>query len=597
VIPHVPETSPTRGTGTTDGTIVIDIAEVLEDGGSPILSYSIEMDDGSGYASIIGDPDDSLARTHSESGVTSGASLKFKYRVRNVYGWSDYSPEVTIIASTESTEPLNPASTNTPLSSVVTITWDLPTNTGGDGITIDEYRVLIRHADGVTFSEPAGYDGTNATLVSTRTLEVEMATLHAIPFYLTQADDVIVKVQARNVIGWSAESAENSSPDIALVEEVPHKPQASPRRDYELSTDSLMQVEWDALDNPENGGAQILSYQLQYDDASAGSIWTNVIGFSDDSVLLTAGVSDSIQVGKTYLFRYRGKNVHGWGPYSDSLSLIAAQVADTPDEVVTSNEATFVRITWTEPAYNGGTPLLGFRVLIKSKAGDFVEDTDNCDGHDQTTKANLFCLIPMQVLRDDYLLVQGDDVIATVEALNAIGYSDPSADNTVIADVRTEPLAPPNPVARVDEGTTDTQIKVSFENLSAPDNGGSTTTSLNLYWDQGVSNWVPAVGEPPFLSLDQTFTVKLLYPGSEYKFKYRAVNLFGEGAFSAESTVTAATNPDQIEPVTTSIVGSNVRISWEIPNQRGSTITSYTIYIADANGDNAEDVSCDGTDS
>ena len=50
--------------------------------------------------------------------------------------------------------------------------------------------------------------------------------------------------------------------------------------------------------------------------------------------------------------------------------------------VVTSNEGTDVRISWTEPAYDGGTPLLGYRVTIKTHDGDYIEDLVNCDGAD-----------------------------------------------------------------------------------------------------------------------------------------------------------------------------------------------------------------------
>jgi len=46
--------------------------------------------------------------------------------------------------------------------------------------------------------------------------------------------------------------------------------------------------------------------------------------------------------------------------------------------------------------------------------------------------------------------------------------------------------------------------------------------------------------------LQTTYTVYLLTPGKNYKFRYRAINLFGTGEFSAESVIQAATKPDQI---------------------------------------------------
>jgi len=99
-------------------------------------------------------------------------------------------------------------------------------------------------------------------------------------------------------------------------------------------------------------------------------------------VTISHGVSTTVIVGKTYLFRYRGKNVHGWGPYSDSLPLIAARKSNKPAAPVTSNEATNVKITWQIPAYNGGTPLTGYRIKIKKADGSFIEDKTACNGAD-----------------------------------------------------------------------------------------------------------------------------------------------------------------------------------------------------------------------
>lgn len=68
--------------------------------------------------------------------------------------------------------------------------------------------------------------------------------------------------------------------------------------------------------------------------------------------------------------------------------------------------------------------------------------------------------------------------------------------------------------------------------------------SLDVWYDQGVDNWVSLHGAAPWFSLDETFIVTLLSPGHDYKFKYRGINIFGEGAFSPESTIKAATKPD-----------------------------------------------------
>lgn len=139
---------------------------------------------------------------------------------------------------------------------------------------------------------------------------------------------------------------------------------------------------WAQLGDPENGGATILSYHLQYDDSSAGATWTDLSGLLIDDLRLAWGVTNSIQKGHSYLFRYRAKNAHGWGPFSQTLSLIAARRTDKPDTALTSNEGTLVRITWAEPAYDGGSPILGYRIKIQCSDNLMAEQMLHCDGRD-----------------------------------------------------------------------------------------------------------------------------------------------------------------------------------------------------------------------
>jgi len=78
---------------------------------------------------------------------------------------------------------------------------------------------------------------------------------------------VVIKVAAHNLVGWSSYS-ELSSTEVALMQTKPHKPLTAPTRDDVLTSDLLLQTEWAELSDPENGGATITSYHLQYDDAS-----------------------------------------------------------------------------------------------------------------------------------------------------------------------------------------------------------------------------------------------------------------------------------------------------------------------------------------
>ena len=203
----------------------------------------IDRGDGAGFIAVVGDPIDSLDTTILiTDNISSGQTYSLRYRAENVHGWSDYSePNAEILASSVPSEPLNVVTANVALSTAVTITWDAPLDSGGDGIAIDTYFIYIFGKDGVDSFETADCDGTDQAIFDARSCEVEMATLISAPYNLAQGAGIIVQVQAGNMIGTSPMSLLNTDyADIALVEVVPQKPPSPPRRDEALSSDTLL---------------------------------------------------------------------------------------------------------------------------------------------------------------------------------------------------------------------------------------------------------------------------------------------------------------------------------------------------------------------
>jgi hypothetical protein len=87
--------------------------------------------------------------------------------------------------------------------------------------------------------------------------------------------------------------------------------------------------------------------------------------------------------------------------------------------------------------------------------------------------------------------------------------------------------------------------------------------------------------------------------GTTYRFRVRASNIYGWGAFSSSTSIKAATIPSQMAIVTTSIDRSTggVLISWVAPYDGSQSITKYAIMIADWTGSNyyEDSVNCDGS--
>jgi len=159
-----------------------------------------------------------------------------------------------------------------------------------------------------------------------------MHALRAAPFYLTYDTLIRAKVLARNERGWSNASAPNSAGATIQVE-----PSAvnAPTRGSDTGPFQI-EVIWSSLVTPYDGNSPILSYHLQYDNATNGNTWLDVVGLSPDSLLTDVNVSNYMVNGSWYMFRVRARNIFGWGPFSTASTIMAAREPGIPLAPVTS---------------------------------------------------------------------------------------------------------------------------------------------------------------------------------------------------------------------------------------------------------------------
>jgi hypothetical protein len=126
-------------------------SDVAANGGSPILSYSLEWDwgtSGAGYVAVTGYVSNSLQLLYTATGLTAGKAYQFRYRVRNTYGWGAYSQVLVAVAANPPSTPTQPLSSNTGTS--IRLNWAEP-YTGGSAIL--ELDIEIRASDGSFFPE------------------------------------------------------------------------------------------------------------------------------------------------------------------------------------------------------------------------------------------------------------------------------------------------------------------------------------------------------------------------------------------------------------------------------------------------------------
>ena len=174
-------------------------------GGSPIISYSLEWDSGSNgafFTSLIGETSNNILLTYTKTLLTAGANYQFRYRVKNIFGWSPYSTAISALAATVPERPAMVTTLNVGTS--VRIEWSSPYNGASPIIA---YNVQIQAKD-FTFHEELTYCNARSdpTVISNRYCVIPMDVLKSSPFSLVQGDVIQAKVLAQNVIGDSAYS-------------------------------------------------------------------------------------------------------------------------------------------------------------------------------------------------------------------------------------------------------------------------------------------------------------------------------------------------------------------------------------------------------
>lgn len=375
-------------------------------GGSPILSYVLLWDAGTGAAltPVVGDatPNTALSVTVT-TGVTSGTSYVFAYKARNAHGDGAQSATTTILAATVPSimnkATVSTVSQFTPLRYRVSV---IAPFSGGAGVAISGYQVEFKVKGGSSYQPiAADCDGTQASFVTNLYCDVNLASLVVAPFSLVLGDEVIVRVRALNVLGpATAYSADSTGGGVIVT--IPQAPALAPARFESGCTQTGVAINMPAVTGAsERGGLPITSYQLEWDQGSGS--WAVLVGQSPLSTSTTFSVT-GLTTGTAYSFRYRVHNEVGpSATYSPVLSTFAAVAPSTMVAPTTAVSGLDVQITWTAPTSNGGLAISAYRVFIRSKAGTYLEETAHC------AVATLTCSVPLLTLQaTPYSLVLGD---------------------------------------------------------------------------------------------------------------------------------------------------------------------------------------------
>lgn len=158
------------------------------------------------------------------------------------------------------------------------------------------------------------------------------------------------------------------------------------------------------------------------------------------------------------------------------------------------------------------------------------------------------------------------------KARNLVGYSELSDPVSILA---AQTPGPPVNLANVEAITTSTQVGLSWQVPAFT--GGSALIDYRLFTDSatgGVTFTEVAAG---LTALE--YTVTSTTQGLTYQFKVEARNQYGYSFFSNTVSILSSQNPQRPLAPVTSWSPDDVTITWQKPDNGGSPILSYTIYI------------------
>lgn len=168
---------------------------------------------------------------------------------------------------------------------------------------------------------------------------------------------------------------------------------------------------------------------------------------------------NGLEPGITYVFVVEARNLVGFSLRSDTVTELAAQIPDKP--VLLANVpgitlADRIGLTWAAPEFNGGSPIIDYRIWFDNATGSVFEVLAEGLSLSYTALA----------------LTKGETYTLKVESRNLYGYSAFSDSVSILAA-----QTPDTPVAPVAIWSPDDVII----DWTAPDYGGSPITSYTIY--------------------------------------------------------------------------------------------------------------------
>lgn len=346
-----------------------------------------------------------------------------------------------------------------------------------------------------------------------------------------------------------------------------------------IANDSSVDLSWTAP--PNNGGAPITNYIIEYKEATANLWNTFNKPISTANSLKITGLTNGIG----YVFRVSAVNNVGAGNYSSQSSTIIpkliASAPGAPTNLVAQADQGAAKLTWVAPINDGGSSIIDY----------VIEYTT--DGVSWTTYPDEVSAITVGIIVKN--LISGKTYLFRIAAKNSIGtgsYSNIS-----------NPIMPTAIIATIDNPKnismflkTSNQVNLAWDPPDDPSRLFEITGYNIRYKSIADSEWIDFNNSTaPFNNGYAFAEVFGLTTGETYHFQIRAIaknkntdtvviSNYEQSGVIVVASVSQGSSvaPSAVQNVTTLFASGDLLINWTPPLNAGSSgkIRKYIIYLA-----------------
>jgi len=479
--------------------------------------------------------------------LAAGATRHYRVRARNTIGFGPWTSPVSATTST-GTPPGPPrALTATAVgSSAIELSWSEPLVSGSSAI--EGYRIEWSSTrTGVWTVLVANTGSTSTTYTDTG---------------LSPSTTRYYRVSAINSFGTGIPS--NIDGDITELD-VPDAP-----RQLTAQARGISVIELRSRAPSSSGTSRVTGYRIQWSSRRTGG-WDDL---EDDTGSTRTTYEDTgLAPNTTRYYRVAAISAAGTSDWSnvddattDDLTVPGAprSLRVNPNSLKGSTE---LRLSWTAPTSNGGSPITGYRIeRAVTRGGVWIIHVAST-GSATTTYT-------------DTGLAPNTTRYYRVRALNAQGSGDPSN----VAEGTTNAARPGQPGNLRARAAGPTSITLAWD--APTSDGGARITGYTIR-ARGPSDGTWITIQRNTGSTATTFEHTGLQPASAYRYQVAAINRIGTGQWSFEaSTSTYAQAPGAPVGLTARAIGTaRIDLSWSAPrNTGGAPILGYRIEASDDGG-------------